>query len=111
MDPFQTDAIRILPTLSQSVPSDKPLDLYFVVYPHNIADAKITLQMFQDGKEIARKTVNMPQPQDDGAVPMLMRLNPSPGQCDVIVTAQQGTLAAQSTLSVKVDPTAASNSN
>jgi hypothetical protein len=53
----------------------------------------------------------MPQPQDDGAVPMLMRLNPSPGQCDVIVTAQQGTLAAQSTLSVKVDPTAASNSN
>jgi VWFA-related protein len=114
LDPFQTDAIRILPTLSQSAPSDKPLDLYFVVYPHlnaTPADAKITLQMFQNGKEIARKTVGLPQPQDDGAVPMLMRLNPSPGQCDVVVTAQEGTLAAQSTLSVKIDPAMAGNAN
>lgn len=103
-DPFQTDAIRILPTLAQSVPSGEPLDVYFVVYPRNEGseEPKVTMQMFQDGKEIARKTIEMPAPQKDGSVPMMMRLNPSPGQCDVVVTAQQGTLAAQSTLSVRV---------
>jgi hypothetical protein len=58
--------------------------------------------MFQNGKEIARKTEVLPQPQEDGSVPMLMRLNPAPGQCDVVVTAEQGTLAAQSSLSVKI---------
>ena len=105
-DPFETDAIRILPTLSQSVPSGKPVDVYFVLYPHDIAGEapKVTMQMFQNGKEIARKTIDVPPPQKDGSVPMLMRLNPSPGQCDVVVTAQQGTLAAQSSLSVKVAP-------
>lgn len=105
-DPYETDAVRILPTLSQSVPSGKPVDLYFVVYPRDAEGEapKVTMQMFQNGKEIARKTIDVPAPQKDGSVPMLMRLNPAPGQCDVIVTAQQGAVAAQSTLSLKVDP-------
>lgn len=105
-DPFETDQVRILPTLAQSVPSGKPVDVYFVLYPHDMASEtpKVTMQMFQDGKEIARKTISVPPPQKDGSVPMMMRLTPSPGQCDVVVTAQQGTLAAQSTLSVKVAP-------
>ena len=105
-DPFETDQVRILPTLAQSVPSGKPVDVYFVLYPQDAAGAtpKVTMQMFQDGKEIARKTIEVPAPQKDGSVPMMMRLTPSPGQCDVVVTAQQGTLAAQSTLSVKVAP-------
>jgi VWFA-related protein len=103
-DPFQTNAVRIMPTLSQSVPPGKPVDVYFVVYPRSASGSNptVTLQMFQNGKEIARKTEVLPQPQEDGSVPMLMRLNPAPGQCDVVVTAEQGTLAAQSSLSVKI---------
>lgn len=112
-DPFQTDTIRVLPTLSQTAPSGKPLDLYFIVYPRELsaASGKVMLQMFQDGKEIARKVMDLPHVQQDGAVPMLMRVNPSPGQCDVVVTAQQGTSAAQSMLSVKVDPAFSANAN
>jgi len=34
---------------------------------------------------------------------MLVRLLPDPGQCDVLITAQQGGLVAESTLSVKVE--------
>jgi VWFA-related protein len=104
MDPFQTNAVRVLPTLSPSAPSGRPVDIYFVVYPENGSEtgSTVTLQMFHDGKEIARKQVPLPQPQADGSVPMLMQLTPQPGHCDVVVTAQQGALAAQSSLSLQI---------
>lgn len=97
---------RITPTLSESVPSGKPMFLYFIVYPKEATSSErplVMLQVLRDGKEIARRAVHLPQPSPDGSVPVMLKLSPEPGQCDIFVTAQQGTLAAQSSLSVKVE--------
>jgi hypothetical protein len=56
-----------------------------------------------DGKEIARKPLNLEQPGPDGSIPMLVHLTPGPGQCDVLVTAKQGSAVAESSLSVRIE--------
>jgi VWFA-related protein len=97
---------QITPELSDSVTSGKPVNIYFVIYPaKRIADdnPRVWLQVLHDGREIARKSITLPQPASDGSLPVMLRLSPEPGQCDILVTAQQGALAAQSSLSVKVE--------
>jgi hypothetical protein len=104
-DPFETDAVRIMPTLADSVPSGEPITIYFVVYPAEVSapQLRIIIQLFRDGKEVVRRTLT-PHRQADGSMPVLLRLHPDPGQCDMVVTAQQGTQVAESSLSVKVAP-------
>jgi VWFA-related protein len=106
LDPFEVESGRVVPTLADSVASNKPVDLYFVVYPAQASASsgvKATLQLFQEGKEVARKPLDLSKPAADGSIPMLVRLSPQPGQCDVLITAQQGSVVAQSGLSVKVE--------
>jgi VWFA-related protein len=105
LSPFELENGRVTPTLADSV-SGNPLSLYFVVYPPKSTPAeetKVTLQLLRDGKEIARKPLNLTQPGPDGSIPMLVQLTPGPGQCDVLVTAKQGASVAESSLSVRVE--------
>jgi VWFA-related protein len=105
LDPFQLANGRILPTLADSLASGKPVDVYFVIYPGKLTagdDPGATLQVLLDGKEVNRTPLNLPKPQPDGSIPMLIRISPGPGQCDILVTAHQGPLAAESNLSVKI---------
>ena len=106
MNPFEMESGRIVPTFPDSVASGKPMGLYFVVYPANLEaaeDTRVTLQLFRDGKEVARQPVSLPKPTADGSIPVLIQLSPDPGECDIRVTAQQGTLMAQSNLAVRVE--------
>jgi hypothetical protein len=106
LDPLEVDNERIVPTLADSVASSKPVDLYFVVYPAQGGadeDVNATLQLFREGKEVARKPLSLSKPEADGSIPMLVRLSPGPGQCDVLITARQAGLVAQSGLSVKIE--------
>jgi VWFA-related protein len=105
LDPFEVEDKRVVPMLENSVGSRKPVDLYFVVYPAQAdtgENLKATLQLFREGKEIARKLLDLSKRDTDGSIPMLVQLSPDPGQCDVVVTARQGELVAQSSLSVNV---------
>jgi VWFA-related protein len=110
LDPFEVEDKRVIPTLTDAVVSPQPVNLYFVVYPSQAGasqagaaqDLKATLQMFREGKEVARKPLDLSKPGADGSIPMLVRLSPDPGQCDVVITARQGGLVAQSSLSVTV---------
>jgi VWFA-related protein len=105
-NPFEIGVGRIVPTFTDSVASGKPVGVYFIIYPAQggvAEDTHVTLQLFHDGKEVARQPVTLPQPAADGSIPVLLQLSPDPGQCDIKVTAQQGTLMAQSTLAVKVE--------
>ena len=104
--PFELENGRITPTLTGSVAAGNPLSLYFVVYPTKPGDAgatNVTVELMRDGKEIARKPLSLASPDSDGSIPMLVQLSPGPGQCDVLVTAKQGTAVAQSSLSVKIE--------
>jgi hypothetical protein len=106
MNPFEIGSGRVVPTFTDSVASGKPVGLYFIVYPAKAGtaeDTRVTLQLFHDGKEVARQPVTLPQPAADGSIPVLLQLSPDPGQCDIKVTAQQGALMAQSTLAVRVE--------
>jgi VWFA-related protein len=106
LNPFELGNGRITPSLAESVAPGKSIDVYFVVYPMTDTagpEPKVTLQMLRDGKEVARKLVELPKPEQDGTMPVLLRLSPEPGHCDILVTAQQGTLAAQSSLSLSIE--------
>ena len=105
-DPFQTDSGRVVPALVDSMPSGKPIDVYFVVYPASTSETAptITLQLYRDGREVGQKTLSPPQPQADGSMPMFLRINPDPGQCDMVITAHQGPMKAEASLSVKIAP-------
>jgi VWFA-related protein len=105
-DPFELASARVLPTFSDSLTSGKPIALFFVVYPAKLGPGespKVTLEMLRDGKEVGRQPLILPKPDVDGSIPVLMQLSPGPGKCDILITAQQGTLAAQSTLSVQIE--------
>jgi len=111
LNPFELENARITPSLSDTVPSGKPVHLYFVVYPEqdqgdqNRGDQKprITLQMFQNGKEIARTSPELPKPDFDGSIPVVAELSPGPGQYDLRVTVQQGSSTAQSSVTLTVE--------
>jgi VWFA-related protein len=102
-DPYELASARVLPTFSDSIISGKPMALYFVVYPAAGESPKVTLEMLHDGKEVGRQPLTLPKPDIDGSIPVLMQLSPAPGHCDIVITAQQGTLAAQSSLSLKIE--------
>ncbi len=94
---------RTLPILADSVSSARPVYLYFVLYPSKLlSQPKVLLQVLHDGREIARRTLNLPEAKPDGSVPVMLKLAPEQGNCDIVVTAQQEELSAQSALSVNV---------
>lgn len=106
LSPFELESGRITPTLSDSVSAANPLSLYFVIYPGKPGEAaapNVTVELLRDGKPIARKPLSLNSPDLDGSIPMVVQLSPGPGQCDVLVTAKQGTAIAQSTLSLKIE--------
>ncbi len=112
-NPFETDSGRVVPTLADSMPAGKPLGVYFVLYPTSAAGAEptITLQLFRDGHSVGAKNLTAPQPQADGSMPMLLQITPDPGQLDVVITAQQGTMKSESMLSVNIKPNGTSSVN
>ena len=111
-DPFQTDAGRVVPVLADSMPAG-PIGVYFVVYPSGDSEAKptITLQVYQDGREVGAKNLEPPQLQADGSMPVLLRITPDPGQCDIVITAQQGPVKSEARLSVEITPSGTSHAN
>jgi hypothetical protein len=106
LSPFDLENGRVTPTLADSVASGNPLNLYFVVYPTKATTAeetRLTVQLMKDGREIARQPLRLSEPGPDGSIPMFVQLSPGPGQCDVLVTAKQGTAVAKSSFSVKIE--------
>lgn len=95
---------RTLPILSDSVSSSKPVYLYFVLYPGKArSETRVSLQLLHDGREVARKAVALPEAMPDGSLPVMLKLSPEQGHCDILVTAEQDKLTAQSALSVNVN--------
>ncbi len=106
-NPFDLENGRITPSLAASISKGLPVSLYFVVYPGSqgagTEPPTVTLELLKDGKAIARKPLNLVSRDSDGTFPMLVQLAPEAGECDVVVTARQGTDVAQSSLSIRVE--------
>ena len=112
-DPFEIDAGRVVPTLAESMPAGKPINVYFVVYPISASGTEptVTVQLYRDGREIGRQKLPSAKRRDDGSMPILLRINPDPGQCDMVVTAQQGASTSEARLSVMITPNGSANPN
>lgn len=103
-DPFETESGRVVPTLSDSMPAGNPLGFYFVVYamPNSDIDPTVTVQLYRDGKNVSEQVLPPRKPESDGSIPMLMQIKPDPGECAIVVTAQQGKMRSEASLSVKI---------
>lgn len=103
-NPFEMEGKRMTFTLADIVPAGKPAPLYFVIYPAQraAADPQLVLQLFQNGKEVARTSPEIPKPDATGAIPVYAELSPPPGSYDVRVTVKQGDYVAQQTRSLTV---------
>lgn len=103
-DPYQTDTGRVVPILADSMPTGQPIGVYFVVYPSSDSEAKptITLHVSRDGREVSSRDLDPPELQTDGSIPVLLRLTPDPGHCDIVVTARQGAMKSEAMLSVEI---------
>lgn len=97
------DPAAMLPVLDSSLSSGKPVNLYFVVYPGTQQqEPTVVLQVLQNGKEVMHKKLVLRDAAVEGQVPVMLKLIPAPGHCDILVTAQQDKLVAQSALSLNV---------
>lgn len=105
-DPFETDSGRVVPTLSDSLPAGKPIGVYFVVYTmaNSDIDPTITVQLFRDGKNIGQQVLQSQKRTADGSIPIMLQIKPDPGECDMVVTAQQGNMRSEASLALKVGP-------
>jgi VWFA-related protein len=105
LDPFEMDNRRVSLSSTDNVPPGRKIPLYFVVYPAAESAGeplKLTLQLFKEGKEIARVAPEVPKRDSTGAIPMVLELSPPAGDYDVRITAQQGAnlVAAERSLTV-----------
>jgi hypothetical protein len=103
-NPFEMEGKRLTFTLTDMVPAGKAAPLYFVIYPAHETNAapQLFLQLFQNGKEVARTSPEMPKPDATGAIPIYAELSPPPGLYDVHVTVKQGDYVAQETRSLTI---------
>jgi VWFA-related protein len=97
LDPFEMGNKRLTFTLTDTVPAGKPAPVYFVIYPASKSDAapQLFLQLFKDGKEVARSSPQVPKPDASGAIPVYAELSPPAGSYDLRVTVKQGSYVAQ----------------
>jgi VWFA-related protein len=99
-DPFQFRGRRVVPEIGASLGTNVQPQVYFVVYPDQSKTEKpsIAVEVLLDGKLIAQQTVDLPPPDPSGAISMLMRAVPRPGNCELKITALQGGDSIQRTI-------------
>ena len=99
-DPFEADGRRVLPLATGAVPAGTNPFLYFVLYPgeQSAQKARLHVEFFRDGKEIARRSVAVGPPDPNGRVPMLISAVQGPGNYQVRVAISEGGISVARSL-------------
>jgi len=97
-DPFEfasrSQVTRVTPELETSLSAKAQPLAYFVVYPDNANPdkPKIEVESLAAGKVIAVRTIDLPPASgSSGAIPLVLRAAAHPGNCELKITAVQGT--------------------
>jgi len=104
-DPFEADGRRVLPLATDAVPAGTNPFLFFVLYPgkENAEKARLHVEFFRDGKEIARRTVAVGPADPNGTVPMLISaVQKKPGNYEVRVAISEGSVSVARSLSYSI---------
>lgn len=95
-DPFEFSsnnrATRVIPELATSLSGLAQPLAYFVVYPDkaNPEKPKIEVESLAEGQVIATRTIDLPPAGATGAIPMVLRAAAHAGNCELKITAVQG---------------------
>jgi VWFA-related protein len=101
-----TQGARVVPELATTLRADAHPNVYFVVYPaSSITDKpKIQVELLVAGKVLAKQTADLPAPDPTGAIPMVTSAPAVPGDCELRVTAIQGSTQSTRSVSYKIAP-------
>lgn len=109
-DPFVvtngSDHRRVVPEIRTALGKDAKPVAYFVVYPDtkSAQKPKLQLEYLVNGKPLARQMAELGPPMANGAVPMLVQAPVSAGDCELKITAVQGTESFTQSLHYSVNP-------
>jgi VWFA-related protein len=95
-DPLVFQGKRMVPMAAPALkPASKPV-VYFVVYPDkaNAEKPKIQVEFLADGQLLAKQTADLPPPDSSGTIPMIVGAAMRPGNCELRITALQGSESA-----------------
>jgi hypothetical protein len=91
-DPLVFQGKRALPLLAATLNPDAEPYAYFVVYPDkaNPEKLKIQVEFLLGGRVLAKQAADLPPADDSGAIPMMVGAATRPGDCELRITASQG---------------------
>ena len=100
-DPFTLKDKHVVPMAQPVVGPSAKRWIYFVVYKDksNPEKPKIRVEFKNGGQVFAEQTVALPEPDANGAIPMLVGAAARPGACELSITAIQGDQSASEHLS------------
>jgi len=95
-DPLVFQGKRLVPYVGDALTADAKPFLYFVVYPDPSIAEKPKLQVeFQvDGQVLENQTSALPAPDASGAIPLIIHAATHSGNCELKITAIQGSESA-----------------
>jgi hypothetical protein len=91
-DPLVFKDRELVPMLTGPLKASAQPLLYFVVYPDKSIQEtpRLSVQFLVNGTELERKQMDLPAPDDSGAIPVLVSATTKPGKCELKITAVQG---------------------
>jgi hypothetical protein len=95
-DPFLIKDKLVVPMVEGAVSPSVKRWIYFVVYKDKASQEKpkIHVEFKNGGQVIAEQTAALPEADKNGAIAMLVVAPTRPGNCDLQITAMQGTESA-----------------
>jgi len=103
-DPLVVKTKRLVPFAGPTLKADAAPYAYFLVYPNQASRDKPKLEVeFRVGSEVvANQTSELPPPDASGAIPMIIKAAKHTGDCELRITAVQGSQRAATTIRYKV---------
>jgi hypothetical protein len=92
-DPFETPGKRAQPYVATTLPPGALPYIYFVVYPNEQQPATLEAQFLKNGRVLTTQKSTLPQPDSTGAVPMTLQPIALPGDYEVRIKIDQGTVS------------------
>jgi hypothetical protein len=95
---------RVIPELSGNLKAGVHPYAYFVIYPDksNTEKPKLQVEFLVNGKVLAKQIADLPAPDSSGAIPMLVATAAQPGNCQLRISALQGSATAVQTVDYSV---------
>jgi VWFA-related protein len=95
---------RVIPLLATDLDVNAKPYVYFVVYPDtsNAEKPRIQVEFLVGGQSLAKQMADLPPADASGAIPMVVAAATRPGECELRVTALQGSDSATESVRYRV---------